>query len=586
MNVRIAKIAILLLALSAFAGCEQEGGNNGRGIIGGGDSGNNGGTDAGDTTEDSTSDADEDGATDDAGDAEGDVDPDACQPETDEDMCERLDFECGTLTDVDNCGDERTIDSCGDEATVCGEFETCGGGDTEGQCGCTKTTCDDEGVLCGEIDDTCGGTLTCDSFCVDSIGAGDNHNCAVGSGNLKCWGNGRDGQLGTGGTSNANNPADVVGLSNDVTQVGPGSAHTCILNNAEQVLCWGNNSQSQLGVGTTVSTSNATDPAISSNAQQVVSGRVHSCAIVSGGVECWGANDRGQLGDPNFQYSSLVGLPNAVPNLTSGVTQLAAGLNHTCALLDTGQVTCWGEGREGQLGDRILDNQRSFESVDGDWYAFVRDTADGYFREPGVVNAAADTPLTDVVQISAGATHTCALTSNDELYCWGALNSGEDCTGFDVCSIFPAVSGLPTTTYRTGDPPRIDRERYNRVAIYPTQIDPGFAVQEVASGRDHICMRVDESDTAKTNVYCMGRNGSGQVGDGSTNKWDAPRPLATDGDGNVLRATQISIGANHSCALADNNNVKCWGSNADGQIGNSDLQRDETLRPFDVKLNQ
>jgi hypothetical protein len=588
---RINRILIVLLAVGALSACDTGESNNGRGIIGGsGDGGNNNGTDAGDTD---PGDGTDDGATTDDGGGDG---ADGCQPETDQEMCERLDFECGELTDLDNCGNERTVDSCGDESQVCDEFQTCGGGGTEGQCGCTQTSCEAAGVLCGEIDDTCGGTLQCDAFCVDSIGSGANHNCAVGSGKIKCWGSGRDGQLGTGSTSNAKNPADVIGLNNDVRQVGPGSAHTCVLNNAEQILCWGENSRSQLGLGTTVGTNKATNPAISDNATEVVSGRVHSCALVNGGVQCWGGNDRGQLGDPSFQYTADVGLPNEVPSLNSGVTQLAAGKDHTCALMDSGEVRCWGDGRAGQLGNVIAPYLDTFSGIDDSTlaYGFQDGSADGFYREPVTIQGPDGSgTLSDVVQISAGAAHTCAVTSDNKLYCWGAMGDGLDCPdNFDHCTAFPdgqtpATSSAPTGLFRENSPNRINVKRYTNVQLDPWQVDPGLPVEEVSSGAHHICMRVTEPDSSKTNVYCTGRNIHGQVGDGSTNKWSTPQPIATDDvSGNIVRATQLALGGEHSCALADNNNVKCWGSNEDGQVGNSDLERDESYRPYDVKLNQ
>lgn len=548
----------------------------------------------------------------------GDIAPNQCGcalPSVAE-LCAEHQLECGETQVVDKCGADRILD-CGEESLVCaGEFDTCGGGEEENICGCTPTTCEESGTLCGELDDGCGGTLTCDYFCVEDLSLGANHACALGSGKAKCWGNNSKGKLGDDSTSQRKEPVDVVGLD-IVTQIASGGGHTCALTHDGKVICWGDNSQSQLGIGTTVDAKKPGLAAVTANATQVVSGAQHSCALINGGVKCWGASGEGQIGNHEITLGSKMGVPTEVSGLTSGVAMLAAGSHHNCALLDDGEVQCWGRGRYGQLANLDLASVLPFAAVGHD----DRVTLKNYSLEK--------TPRTvsglpaDIVQVSAGDDFSCARTSNGDLWCWGAMNFQSktclvDGKRADDCAVFPvAQKGEPVVRYKTTPKTGtcesdgcsqyggscdletnkcswteypVNRAYIDRVARRPLQISTTRTNSEVAAGSNHICVRSDEADAAQTNIFCMGRNASGQLGDGTTNPWAAPRAVHADSAGQAVRAESttvprsLSLGDNFTCAIVEDNNMQCWGSNQNGQIGNEALLRDESLKPFDVKV--
>ncbi len=183
------------------------------------------------------------------------------------------------------------------------------------------------------------------------VTAGNYHTCAVTtSGGAQCWGANYWGQLGDGTTTAKPWPTDVAGLSNGVQMISASHEHTCAITATGGVKCWGANYDGQLGDGTLSSRTTPTDVVgLSSGVLAVSAGNYHTCALtVSGGVKCWGANDRGQLGDGTWNASTT---PVDVVSLTSGVQALSAGGYHTCALTLAGSVKCWGLNSAGQLGD-------------------------------------------------------------------------------------------------------------------------------------------------------------------------------------------------------------------------------------------
>lgn len=183
---------------------------------------------------------------------------------------------------------------------------------------------------------------------LQTVAAGFYYNCALTAGqSVVCWGNNSYGQLGDGTTTERRRPTAVSGLS-AVQALAPHSAHTCALLQSGGVTCWGENSYGQLGDGTTSAHLTPVDVLIT-GVQSIATGSAHSCAVlINGGVNCWGWNAAGQLGDGTMTDRLT---PVAVIGLESGVSAIAAGFAHTCALMTTGEVKCWGGNTWGQLGN-------------------------------------------------------------------------------------------------------------------------------------------------------------------------------------------------------------------------------------------
>lgn len=192
---------------------------------------------------------------------------------------------------------------------------------------------------------------------VNAITAGDEHTCALLSGSVKCWGMNGNGQLGNGTTTNSGTtPVAVSGIST-ASAIAAGGTHTCALLTSGSVKCWGAGSYGQLGNGSTSSNTTPVDVSDLSNAIAIVTGKNHTCALLADGhVQCWGDNYYGQLGNGLASLGMRMTTPTDVDGLSNAIA-IAAGDNHTCALLANGNVKCWGNNAYGQLGDGTTTNR-------------------------------------------------------------------------------------------------------------------------------------------------------------------------------------------------------------------------------------
>lgn len=226
---------------------------------------------------------------------------------------------------------------------------------------------------------------------VIQISAASSFSCAVlVNGELKCWGYGSYGQLGDGnGSGMATTP--VTALLSNVRQVSTGrnSFVTCAVLQNGEAHCFGNLSQLNLK---NLPMTSKTPVLISSitSAAQIEIDDYHACVLQNDGqVQCWGNNNVGQAGIGTT--GNVIDTPTLVHDLSS-VKQISLGLGHTCALLSSGQVKCWGMGGQGQLGQGV--------SMDSSLPVLVPN-------------------LENVVQLVSGNYHTCALQSGGQVKCWG-----------------------------------------------------------------------------------------------------------------------------------------------------------------------
>ncbi len=304
-----------------------------------------------------------------------------------------------------------------------------------------------------------------------------------------------------------------------------GYHHSCLINAAHEVLCWGANESGQLGNGSTVSSSSPVRVvSLSEGAVAVSAGGAHTCVVTTqGAAKCWGAGGSGQLGDGKGTSSSR---PVAVSGLSGGVVDISAGYAHTCAVLDSGAARCWGAGGKGQLGN-------------------------GAGSSSGV--PVTPTGLTtNVAQIGAGEEHTCARMVGGGIKCWGDNYYGQLATGNRNFSLTPV----------------------NTVAM-------GGAAAQLAAGTFGNCIR-----TAGGGVQCWGfraivgdgtnvcYNGVGSAGD----PWvTSPRWIANMTSG----VTDVAVGNAHACSVKDGG-AWCWGDGREGQLGNGQTPTLEVCTPVGV----
>jgi alpha-tubulin suppressor-like RCC1 family protein len=350
------------------------------------------------------------------------------------------------------------------------------------------------------------GAVGCGTSCCTAtkLSAGLYHSCLVTSnGGAKCWGRNTYGQLGDGTTTARSKPTDVSGLTAGVLAIEASAYyHTCAITTGGGVKCWGYNNYGQLGDGTaTTRYTPANVSGLASGVSALAPGYDHTCALTSaGGVKCWGRNNYGQLGDgtTTTRYT-----PTNVSGLSSGVIAIAAGYYHTCAVTTAGQVRCWGYNIYGQLGDGTTTTKYTPNTVSG------------------ITSGA--------TAIATGYYHSCAIVSG-----------GAKCWGYN------------TTYGQLGD--GTTTNRYTPVNV--TTLSSGVSAID---GGNYFTCAVRSTGAAN----CWGQNSSGQVGDGTATTRLTPTAVSGLSSG----VSDIATGGLHACALTTAGGVKCWGSNTYGQLG-------------------
>lgn len=283
----------------------------------------------------------------------------------------------------------------------------------------------------------------------EELDSGNSHVCALVGGEVVCWGDNHEGQLGDGTTTLRGTPATVGGLTS-VVALSAGLYHTCVVRSDSAVWCWGDNDyqQASQSTGDRLTPEQVTGLP---RALGVAAGEHHTCALLEDGtVRCWGRNNYRQMG--NTDSSAVQAIPAVVVGLV-GVSSLAAGNNHSCAVLGDGTARCWGRNDQGQLGNG---------------------TTVGSTSSPVPVSG-----LTGVTALAGGAFFTCARRQDGTVHCWGDNDYGQLGVGTMTDSTTPlAVPGLT-------------------------------AVTALGLGDSHACA------VSNGLVWCWGYNEDGETGDGT-----------------------------------------------------------------------
>ncbi|GEM_PF-2337137 len=325
---------------------------------------------------------------------------------------------------------------------------------------------------------------------VNVIKSGYSHVCAV-TDDYKayCWGDNSSGALGNGGDVGSGefeyypSPVNTDGILKDkkITDVASGSIHTCVIDVEGKGYCWGRNTLGSLGTETE---SQVVPEPVSVDMSGVLkdkkileisSGSGHTCVVADdGGVYCWGSNGRGQLGDGNGgNEGSLTELgdfsivPVKSETAEGKYVKVSAGYSHTCILSEAGKIFCFGDNKNGQLGDGTTEMRLTPVALN----------SDKVFKS-----------------VSAGFEHTCAIDDKDEAYCWGGNIVGQLGTGTKESSLTPVKVKYETDS----------------------------KIKSVSCGHRHTC-----SVTTEGIVHCWGLNTSGQLGNGTYEDSLTPKEIKT-----------------------------------------------------------
>jgi alpha-tubulin suppressor-like RCC1 family protein len=468
--------------------------------------------------------------------------------------CQQDDGQChdiisGCLTSSAFCSDPNTMQTCNADRTAT-TTTPCTGVCSNNAC--QPATCGDLKVESGEQCDD-GNTVTadgCEPDCKKSsvlaLTAGAAFTCAlVSSGEARCWGDNTYAQLGIGaaGTQYYTSQPYTLGPVNfgeKATAIASGLYHACVILASGTVRCWGANDQGQHGLGDT-SARNGIAPAINfgTPATKLAAGGNTTCAILQNGeLHCWGYNGSGMLGlattgSPS-QGTPAVNL--GAISIGGAATSVSVGTDAVCAARADGSVICWGSNGSGQLG------RADTQTVGG-----------------SQVPAAATPPAVPIMPgsrkataLASGSGHTCALMDNGYLECWGPNSAGQLGLGL------PASGG---TLYIGDDEPPATSGGLQLAAVVL-----------VYARNTSTC-----AGTATGGLRCWGLNSKAQLGygDGTANKGgdgsSKPSNLPDISFGSGVSATAVAMGSTHVCALLNNGQVKCWGRDNLGQLGNATI---------------
>lgn len=417
----------------------------------------------------------------------------------------------------------------------------------------------------------------------ESLVVGAQHSCAVTRGrDVHCWGSNGVGQLGSGSAIQSLVPSRVPPF----VAFSAGVGYTCGVVVDGRGFCWGNNSGSQLGGGD-ISNQDLPNPLLTNERFRVVAtGEFHSCALTfDNRLFCWGTNDRSQLGETD---PKPVIRPKRVL-FGFAFTSLVLGRRHSCGIDATGTTYCWGSDAAGQLGDGQIGGQTAvpqqvnvpgagaFQQIDAGDFHTCGVTIDGIVYCWGINNSgqvgdgnwtanvpvsspvmiAAPDPTTRFSSVATGGAHSCAVTVDGEVYCWGRAYAGQLGLGSDL-----------------GAPPHEPCEGGNICVPSPSLVPQSGVVESITAGKNHTCARITDSE-----IYCWGRGDLGQLAA------PAATPCAAVGGSQELSElcsftpqrsfveefVILSARGDHTCGLTGGGSLYCWGLGSSGQIGNGQV---------------
>ncbi len=399
---------------------------------------------------------------------------------------------------------------------------------------------------------------------VVSLSAFGNSTCAAKTdGSVWCWGYGLNATSGT--AESVTTPQLKAGVT-DVVALAGGNLHACALQRAGTVVCWGSNLQGEMGAGPVNDPSNVginpKTPQLVVNLSDAVSiaaGGYTTCAIrADTSVWCWGGGVAGQAGPGVHNPSPIsthISFPVVIPNVTNAVS-LSMNYTSSCAVLQDRSVKCWGA-NTGVTGNPLAESAVTVSSVGNAaamslgyshacvlkadtsvacWGSYSHLGAAGPQSAPVAILDASNNPLTNVLAVTSGLDHSCALKEDGTVFCWGLDDKGQ-----------------------LGD--GLNADRAAAAPVLAVSVGAAFtqaASQSIAVGGHHTCaIRVDGT------VMCWGYNANGQLGDGST--VNSSTPIAVNIPGGV---SAIAAGFYHTCAIKTDGSPICWGLNQQGQLGN------------------
>ena len=316
------------------------------------------------------------------------------------------------------------------------------------------------------------------------------------------------------------------------TTIAAGTYNGCAILENQSMVCWGDNEYGQLGDGTTTGSTVPIYVNVAANETpvEVTVGQVTACALMeSGNIYCWGSGYYGKMGNGepwNDDYVNTEMRQVLLPEGQGGQTVSISG-GHICTILDNGDVYCWGRGNQGQLGYGGTSNRNIPAKV----------------NLPGQRSA---------IAISTGTYMTCAITTDGMGYCWGENDEGQ--------------LGNGTTNSRRPTPAEV---------LFPS----GYTPVSISAGDDFACALMDNRK-----VMCWGENNDGRLGQGPLATDDETTPVWVSME-NSETAHFLDIGTKSACMILDSGETKCWGTNEEGQIGQGDTDIDYYSTPTEVNGN-